>query len=514
MAISFDNYIDITSGVSGTGQIRARELITRVFSENPLIPANSFAEFTNADDVGTYFGTTSTEYARAAYYFGFLSKQNTQPQKISFASYVNAARAPTAYSDPAQVASLATLAAIANGKLDLTLGATTGNITGINLTTATSLASVATLLQAAIRGASVAGGDAQWLTATVTYNAVGPNGAYFELVGGVAGPGAIAFTDETSGTDLAAALGWESVNAILSQGSAIMTLTQTMISSVAASNNFGSFCFDIAGGLNEAQILELATWLATVNVEYIGLFGVTASNAEAVSAAIISLPGNAMTLTVAGNPDFPEMIPGMILASTDYDQPNASQNYMYQQVPGSVATVADDTDQKTYDALRVNYYGQTQQAGQQISFYQRGILTGLASSPSDMNVFANEIWLKSTMGDAFMNVLLAETEIPANASGKATVLSIIDSVVTEALPNGVISVAVQPGLTQSQIAAITSSSGSPTAWRQVAAIGYWRTMNFSSYVTVDEHTEYQANYTLIYTKNNAIRKVVGTHNLI
>jgi hypothetical protein len=35
----------------------------------------------NATDVGTYFGTTSPEYLRAVFYFGFISKLITAPKK-------------------------------------------------------------------------------------------------------------------------------------------------------------------------------------------------------------------------------------------------------------------------------------------------------------------------------------------------------------------------------------------------------------------------------------------------
>jgi hypothetical protein len=510
VSISFTNYVEITSGVSGAGQVRDRELITRVFSINPLIPANSFAEFENAADVGTYFGTTSEEYKRAAYYFGFISKQNLQPQKISFASWVEAARAPFVIGDGGQTETLAQLKAITTGYLNLTLGAATAQIGPLNLSTATTLAGVAALIQTAVQAGNA---DPQWAGALVTYNATGPLGANFELQGAVAGAGALAILPVTGGgADIGAALGWESALAVVSQGSAAMTLTQTMNASVAGSNNFASFCY--IPTLDEAQILELQTWQGGYNLDFIGEYAVTADIATEVSAAIIATPGGAMTLTVPGNTDYPEMMPGMIMAATDYTKPGASQNYMFQQTAGQIATVTDDADQKAYDNLRVNYFGQTQQAGAQIVFYQRGVLTGNAQSPSDMNVYANEIWFKGVMGDAFMSVLLADSEISANQSGRATVLAIIDSVIAQGIDAGVISVANLPALTQAQIVAITNLSGSATAWRQVAALGYWRTMQFNTIVTEDGRTEYQAVYTLIYTKNNAIRKVIGTHNLI
>ena len=42
MAISINRYVDITSGVGGTGGVRTRELVGRIFSTNQLIPTQSF----------------------------------------------------------------------------------------------------------------------------------------------------------------------------------------------------------------------------------------------------------------------------------------------------------------------------------------------------------------------------------------------------------------------------------------------------------------------------------------
>ncbi len=511
MAISFTNYVDITSGVSGTAAVKQRELITRVFTTNLLVPANSYAEFTSAEDVGAYFGTTSVEYERASYYFNFLSKNNVSPPKISFASWVETNRPPMIYGDPVYTATLATFQAITTGKLDIQLGASTLALTALNFSADESLASVAATVQAAIVAAG--GSDPVCTGATVVFNPTSPLGAIFELTGGgTAGAGTVAVTAPTTGTDVGAALGWESPAAVISQGSVAQSLTNTMIASNGASNNFGTFCY--VPTLTNTQILELQTWLSTLNVTYIGLYQVTESTASEVSAAIIATPGGAMTLAPYTT-DFPEMIPGMILAATDYMGPNASQNYMYQQAPNTQASVTTDAEQEAYDALRVNYYGQTQEAEQFIAFYQRGVLTGSSNSPADMNVFANEIWFKSYVATLFLSALLTLNEIPANISGKGTMTSIIQTAVNQALANGVISVVGTANpLTPTQIQAIGQLTNSANAWQQVQTIGYWFMVYFTSSVTSDGRTEYQGNYTLVYTKNNAIRKVIGTHNLI
>jgi hypothetical protein len=511
MAIPFTNYVDITSGVIGSDEVPERDLITRIFSTNPLIPANSYAEFEGSEAVGAYFGTTSTEYLMAEAYFSFISKTLSSPDKISFASWVQTNRAPYVYGDPTQTDTLAELQAITMGALTMTLGATTATVSAISFAGDTSLTAVAATLQAAIRAAETI--DPVWAEATVTYLPTNPAGACFELSGAfnTLAPGTISFTAQTSGEDVALALGWESANAILSQGSLATSLTNTMIASTNASNNFGSF--DFIPTLTEAEALELATWLNTTNVTYMFLLPVTSANADAMSEALIALPGVAMTLNPQPGVYFPELLPGMILAATDYSKANASQNYMFQQLPGLPASVADSADSATYDGLRINYYGQTQQAGQQISFYQRGAVTGAATSPTDMTTYANEMWFKSYVGSQFMTALLTLNEIPTSPTGRGIINNILQSSVQQALLNGTISVPYEP-LTNAQISAINQATGTTTAWQQVQTIGYWYTVTFSSYVTSDGRTEYQGNYVLVYTKNNAVRKIVGSHNLV
>ncbi len=87
MAISFTKYVDITSGVGGSAGVRQRDLIGRIFTTNVALAVGTIAEFTTLADVGTFFGTTSEEYLRASFYFGWVSKNISSPTKISFARW-------------------------------------------------------------------------------------------------------------------------------------------------------------------------------------------------------------------------------------------------------------------------------------------------------------------------------------------------------------------------------------------------------------------------------------------
>ena len=201
----------------------------------------------------------------------------------------------------------------------------------------------------------------------------------------------------------------------------------------------------------------------------------------------------------------------MILAATDYTARNSVQNYEFQffDLTPSVTT---DAAYATYTAININFYGQTQTAGQLIEFYQQGVMSGgQPTDPADMNTYGNEIWFKDASSAAIMSLLLAVSQVPANATGRAQLMGILQGVINQALFNGTISAGKQ--LTADDQIFITNATGSTTAWQQVQSIGYWFDLEIVPYV-VSGVTKYKAVYTLIYSKDDIIRLVQGSDVLI
>ncbi len=499
MAISFRKYIDIISVVGGVAQVPLRELIGRLFSVNPLIPTGSYLEFETLAEVGSYFGTTSDEYKRARFYFTRVSKNGTLADKISFARWVDADQAPQIYGAPLTL-SLNELKTITTGAFSLTLGVDTHVISGLDFSGAANLAAIATIIQTAIRTQT----GTMWTAATVTYDATRGS---FDLVGGSAIAAVVSVQAPGSGTDITFSIGWlpndPILGAIWSDGALEETITETLTLSANASDNFGSFLF--MPSLTLDQIVEAATWNAGENNKYMYVIPVSADNASAYRTALQNIGGNGVTLAPLST-EYPEMLPMIILSSTDYTQANSVQNYMFQQADLTPSVSSTETSD-TYDGLLINYYGRTQSAGTNIDFYQRGVLNGLSTDPSDMSVYANEIWLKDDVGSSLMNLQLALTEIPANAQGRAQILTVIQQSANRAVNNGTISVGKI--LTDTQKATITMLSGDPKAWYQVQNIGYWYDCNIAF-----EDPNYTGNYILIYSKNDVIRKINGRHVLI
>lgn len=500
MAISISKYVDIVSGVGGSGVVRQRDLIGRIFSDNPRIPVDSLVELTSAADAATYFGSGTEEYRRALFYFSWISKNITAPQKLQFARWASAAAAPRIYG-ARLTQTLTQLKAVTTGSLTLTAGADTATLTGLDLSGAASFAAIAGILQTAIRAAT----GSQFTTATVTYDA---QASAFNFVGSVAEAAPISVLVTGSNNDIATRIGW-GPTAIFSPGVDVTSLTDALNASADGSTNFGSFLF--MADLTDDQIVEVAQWNSERNVEFMFCVRVDDGNFASIAAALLLIGGSTWTYSPTAD-QFDEMAPMIIMAATDYTRRNSVQNYMFQQFDELTAKVSTNALSAQLDALRVNYYGVTQTAGQLIAFYQRGVMGGGPRDPVDQNVYANEMWLKDAARANILSLLLSVGRVPANASGEVSVLAVLQDVIDRALFNGVIS--TDKPLTIAQKLYITDLTGDDLAWHQVQSTGYWADAIMRSYVTEDGRTEWACDYTLIYSKDDAIRKVNGTHVLI
>ena len=499
MPISFDRYVRITSGVGGGAAVRRRDLIARFFTTNEVIPTKSVLEFSSADDVSGYFGSDSSEAARANFYFSFVSKIITRPKTISFSRWAKADTAPQIFGTEHDT--LAELKSITAGTFILELGGVSHTVDELNFSGDDTLADVASTLQDEIR----TGTGAIFTMATVTYNATAQR---FEFTAGATGAATVSVTAGTT-NDAAGAIGWLT-GAVLSNGADQESVNDTLRQSAEMTNNFGSFAF--VETLTLAQVTEAATWNATQNVLFQYHTVVLPDQAVNTSAALIGIAGVGMTLNRPElSNEFPEVLPMAILAATDYSRRSAVQNYMYQSANLS-ATVTTNADANTYDALRINYYGETQTAGQIRRFYQRGLLGGGDTDPVDMNTYANEQWLKDDAGSRIMSLLLALPRVSANQRGRGQLLSVIQSTINQALENG--SIAVGTELTDTQQIFIAEQTDDPLAFHQVETSGYWVDAVITPFQTSDNRTEFRADYTLIYKKDDVIRSVEGTHTLI
>lgn len=502
MSISIKRYVDIQSGVGAAVTVAQRDLIGRLFTSNPKVPADAVVEFDTLDDVALYFGGASEEYKRAAFYFGFVSKSIASPRKLSFARWAKVASEARIYGGVV-TASVADFVALgAAGAITIRVGGQDATVTNADFTGDVSYADVAGSLQTAIRAEA----GSQFAAATVTYDA--PTRSFvFKSTEQEAAD--ISITDPGN---LAGPLGWTtaaSPDPVFSPGVDLTPIPDALSASVGLSNNFGSFAF--VDDLSNDEAADASAWNAARNVEFMFCVGVADLTAAATLVADVS--GNGGTaITVAPNAgEYDELVPMAILAATNYDLRNSAQNYMFQKA-NLTPKVSTNAEADSFDQIRVNYYGVTQTAGQLIAFYQRGLLMGTDASPLDMNTYANEIWLKDAAQSAIMGLLLALPRVPANAEGRGQVMAILQDPIDRALRNGTISVG-KPLTTQQKVF-VGQVTGDPLAFHQVQTIGYWLDAVVEPFTGEGGNTEFRIVYVLVYSKDDAVRKVEGTHVLI
>lgn len=501
--IASDRYVEITSGVGGAAAFPTRQLILRLFTNNEAFPTNSVVNFSSLSDLLSYLNGDSTveEYKQAQQYFGYISKAIRQPKQLSIARWAEVNTSAQVFGSDA--ATLDTLNTYTAAALDVTLDGATYNATNIDLSLAGDYAAVATALQAAISGL-----DASLSATTVTFNSA--SGGFDVDTNGDA-DGALTFASATSGFLADIGLG---STAVFSSGIAAQTLTDLMDSSTNLSNNFGTFAF--VQDLDLTEIEELATWNSGQNFVYMYCEKATKTDAASYFAALGDLGGTAVTLyddSVSG--EYPWLHPAAEAAAIDPSKPNAFPNFMFAPDPALSAVITTDSEADTYDALRMNYMGRTQESGTTRTWYQRGVLMGGDTDATTMSVYMAEVWLKAELKAQFLNMFNALPGITPDIAGRSYINLYIDAAVAQALPdsgNGMFSVGKQ--LTTTQRAYITQITGDENAWQQVQNDGYWYTVGFVSSVAQSGVTEWTAEYTLIYSTAEKVRRVSGTHVLI
>lgn len=501
MPIKSTRYVEITSAVIGASSVAVQSLTGRRFTSNPLVPVDGIVTVLNGG-AQDYFGAETAEARFAAQYFSYVSPAPaSKANNLQYAAYAPTGRTPLLVGAP-NTSTLAALQAVTAGSLSIQLGDSPINLTGINLSTALTFADVASALQTAIRGS---GGGAQYTTALVTYDSLTQE---FKVQGSAVGNAPAVVNVAPSGTDIAPLINLNGVGSVQSPGVAVQTPLSAFIAAEQLTDSFGSASFQDPMTLEQA--VDLATYVASQNIKYQLYLSVSRADYEAWSAALIGIASVGLILNATAN-EYKESLPQAIMAATDYDRRNATVNYMFRQ-SALTGDVTDTAESIALDVARVNYYGVTASAGQRISFFQRGFLMGGATAALDMNVHANEQWFKAFMASAFLSLEISINKIPANNEGRGLIMIQIADGIDRAKFNGTISVGKL--LTAAQQIAVTELTGDALAYLEVQNNGYWADVEMVEVVGPSGIAEYVAKYTIAYSKNDVVRKIEGSHNLV
>ena len=177
-AIPVSQLVSVTPAVQapgGSNLVATGLLLTNSTMTNggPRFPVGSVLSFSSQAAVGTYAGTSSTEYALAGNYFAGYDNSLKKPASLLIATVAYGGALPAYLRSSSFGNATFVSSPIASGALTLVIDGATFAATGINLTGQTSYSGVASTVQTALQAAQPTSASATGSTISATTFTVG-----------------------------------------------------------------------------------------------------------------------------------------------------------------------------------------------------------------------------------------------------------------------------------------------------------------------------------------------------
>lgn len=251
---------------------------------------------------------------------------------------------------------------------------------------------------------------------------------------------------EALGTDVATALGLTAAaGAVVSQGTAAMTPTQTMNAAIKQSENWVSFTTVYQP--ETAEAVELAAW-SNSNLNKF-LYCAYSMDASQVAGGDSSLPGQLAyndyegTINTYDNGEVSVFIMGCA-ASIDWNREQGAISWAFKTQSGLAPTCTDDQTQASLLDNKVNFYGRYASRSEQFNIFYNGAMSG--GSYGFVDVYINMIWLQNVMQTACLNGMQQTQRLPYVDRGYTMIKAWLTDPINRALTNGVI----DPGVSLSE----------------------------------------------------------------
>ncbi len=405
MTIPASELVDLQPRTLGGG-LNGVELNGVLLSDSALLPANMIYPFGSPDAVSNYFGAESTEYALASGYF--LADDNKQKSPTTLYFYRVITEAVAGWLRGAKVsANLSAFQAVTDGALSLSIDGVVVNLTGIDLSEATSYSAIAEAVQAKLTGG-----------ATVVYNS---NFGAFIITSGTTGENSsVSFASPAeSGTDLSALMNLsETSGAITSGGSAAQTLTQNMQNLIKSGQNWVTF-MPVFQETDE-QKEELATWCNSKGTRFAYIANEVNGNALVPnnSACFAQKVKDYYGIFNCYNTKAFCALAMGYAASMDLDRTNGRKAFAYRSQAGLAYTVDDAEDARALLGNGYNFYGDYATAAEEFTLAQNGQISGSAKW---FDTYLGQIWLKAQMQASWLTVLKNANTLPFNVDGYSAI---------------------------------------------------------------------------------------------
>lgn len=384
---------------------------------------------------------------------------------------------------------IADLTAITDGAFVITVDGTAQAISSLDFSSVTSFAELATALQTAISGVTVAAtADGVLITSATTGASsavsfaespasgtdVSALLALTEATGAVATPGSDpvtpadsvtvtysslfdAFTLTSSLTGESSGVGYargtvadalnltEELGAVLSPGLDAMTETENMEAILDLTENF--VCFTTIWNATKDEVLEFGAWASGKGVAYLFVFhddsplNLQANNTATIAAAVKAANLGA-TAGVYGGLEYAAMILGTA-ASIDWDRRQGVITFAFKSQDGVAANVIKGVDATNLKAQGLNFMGDYATRNDNFVFMYPGNMFG---SWDWIDTYLNACWLNNALQVAIMAGFQQTPRVPYNDFG----YSLIRSWCLDPLKRGLYSGIIDPGVTLSE----------------------------------------------------------------
>jgi len=459
MSINISTYFPVSSSIQ-TILPTSKVFAGLALSSNPLIPSTlPMLQFKSAPDVGVYFGLSSNEYRASLKYFAGSSLSTSKAPYIYFGKYNTVALAPYLRSPVItnRVTKQSSLVAVTAGDITVSVNGTTYATTGINLSTATSLSQVASLLTTAITTANAALAAASF---TILYD-----GVFNQFVASITATGASAMMNYFSSSttpNIATLIGFtQATGAILSQGSDAVSYNESGVNSNMSTllpyftDQYSiAFVDNLGGVLIDAIELGLSAWVSGQNTPDTRFNFFCWNNDSALELAAqsdtssiwyqVNEAGYSDTSVfdevLLNNPDRAFAAMG-VFAALDLTQPESALTLAFKTQSGLQPSVTQTSIAKILNDKKINYYGNVgfNGASTQLNFFYGGYTTG-AWSYIDNQVA--QIWIAFQIQVGLANLFSALNQVPNDPDGDGYVRSVLTTALNQSIDNGIIATGV------------------------------------------------------------------------
>ena len=413
-------------------------------TDDDSIPTSQIVlPFASPEAVAAYFGDASNEAKAATKYFLGYANSFKKPRVIYFGRLISDAAAGWIRGGALEgttAASLAVLKSITAGTLTLTIGGAECALTGLDFSTATALSGVATTLQTAIRAKS----GAALTAATVEYNSAFD--AFIITAGNTGATSTMGYATGTAATALGLT---QAAGAVLSDGSAALTLDANMQKFLDVTRNWVTFTTvePVADGV------DYAAWASEQGVDFLYVDHKATQAAATTQAGIFTTENVGATAGVLGSVEYAAMLMGAA-ASIDFDRRQGTITFAFKRQEGLPANVFEGQTAQALEAIRWNFVGDYATRNDNFVFLYPGAMFG---DWMWLDPYANAVWLKNALQVSIMAGLTQCPRVPYNDAGYTLIRSWCQDPINRALHSGIIDVGVT--LSESQKAEVAREAG-------------------------------------------------------